>query len=79
MSHPGESSGAPVVRTQLVPVRNSVARESTENFKEKLFAKGLHYEECFRKICDAGCPDRRIRANALGDVQAHIISVHPTN
>jgi hypothetical protein len=56
MSAPSESSGTPVVRTQPVPVRNSVARESTENFKKKLFAKGVHYEERFRKICDAGCP-----------------------
>jgi len=56
MSDPNESFGAAFVRAQPVSVRNSVARKSTGNFKEKLFAKGAHYEECFRRICDAGCP-----------------------
>ena len=58
MSDPAQSqrSDEPFVQAEPVPTKKSVARESTETFLQKLFANGAHFEQCFRKICDSGCP-----------------------
>jgi hypothetical protein len=48
--------GVPTASAPPVRDRVSIAREGRENFKKNLFAHGAHFEECFRKICDAGCP-----------------------
>src|SRR5712691_2633163 len=44
-------SSAPVV-----PRKNSASQEHARKFLEDLFANGAHFEDCFRKICDSGCP-----------------------
>jgi hypothetical protein len=46
----------PAVLVQPVPAKKAVASESTDKFLKKLFANGAHLEECFHRICNAGCP-----------------------
>jgi hypothetical protein len=46
-----QSSSAPVV-----PTKKFAAQERTDEFLKKLFANGAHFEECFCKVCDVGCP-----------------------
>ncbi len=51
-----QRSESPTCSDQVLPPLNSVAQKSMEVFLQKLFAKGPHFEQSFKKICDSGCP-----------------------
>jgi hypothetical protein len=51
-----QQTPAPFTPTELIPDKNFVRRKHSTEFLHKLFSQGSHFEQSFRKICEAGCP-----------------------
>ena len=45
-----------IVSKKRGPRKELSTREYADDFLRRLFADGFHFEQCFRNICDAGCP-----------------------